>query len=75
MSVYDLPTLATQMSDAFKARTNGAPVIIGLFFDPLTYPSREQYQTGESTKALARKKLLQQVEHFVEYLKKEGVVE
>lgn len=35
---YDYAWLATQVSEAFKQRTDGQPVIIGLFFDPAAYP-------------------------------------
>ena len=72
VSVYDLPTFATQVSDAFKARTNGTPVVIGLFFDPMA--SAKWKDNAADIKAQSREKLRAQVLHFVEYLKKEGVV-
>jgi len=75
---YDLSWLATQMSDAFKKRKNGNPVIIGLFFEPSTYPLQEKGQAVETyndTKDRARDKLRAQVLHFVDYLKHEGIVE
>jgi len=101
---FNLSWLASHASDAFKARTNGNPVVIGLFFDPLTYPksSKEKWQeirkrmaeqkeregrenwteymayekqVEAATKVIAHEKLRRQVLHFVEYLKKEGVVQ
>jgi len=88
---FDLAKLATQMGDAFKARTNGNPVVIGLFFDPLTYPKDfswakldglsgeqrnvEYEKIRKDTEKISREKLRRQVQHFVEYLKKEGVVQ
>ena len=87
---FDFAWLATQVRDAFAQRDEGAPVIIGLFFEPSTYPLRDRdfgfhelndeqkrrYQAEKKeTKERAREKLRVQVLHFVEYLKKEGVVE
>ena len=88
---HDFAWLATQVRDAFAQRDEGDPVIIGLFFEPSTYPLRDRdsdfrglndeqrlarYQTEtKDTKERAREKLRVQVLHFVEYLKKEGVVE
>ena len=88
---FDFAWLATQVRDAFAQRDEGDPVIIGLFFEPSTYPLRDRdsdfhglndeqrlarYQTEtKDTKERAREKLRVQVLHFVEYLKKEGVVE
>ena len=77
---FDLATLATQVGEAFRQRTDGKPVIIGLFFDPLTYPekgrltrTRDNYeQVEKETKERAREKLRLQVRHFAEYLKQEG---
>ena len=94
----DLSWLASQVSDAFKKRTKGEPVTIGIFFDPIVYDrsydndgldlhglewkQRSYVQTQidaqnpiKDPKARAREKLRQQVLHFVEYLKKEGVAD
>jgi len=35
---YNYAALATRVSDAFKQRDKGDPVIIGLFFEPSVYP-------------------------------------
>ncbi|MCL1888659.1 MAG: hypothetical protein FWF96_07305 [Kiritimatiellaeota bacterium] len=74
VSSYDLSSLASQVRDAFAQRETGDPVVIGIFFEPLTHP--EPYNENEKdTKARAKEKLRGQVRHFVEYLKQEGVVE
>jgi len=99
---WDLAWLATHVRDAFAARNEGEPVVIGLFFDPMTYPDekyrfdhrkydsedleqwekyRKQWweidrvQGDKEAKEIATEKLRQQVLYFVEYLKKEGVIE
>jgi len=94
---FDFASLASEISDTFKQRANGKPVIIGIFFEPSTYPEkkerekrpeqgkvdldkiREQVRTDyekirQETKERAKEKLRQQVQHFVDYLKQEGVV-
>ena len=74
----DFSWLASQISDVFQKREDGEPVIIGLFFEPLTYPPLDNrlrvLEEEQETKKRAHEKLRQQVLHFVEYLKKEGVV-
>jgi hypothetical protein len=42
---YNLAWLATQVGDAFKQRDTGAPVVIGLFFDPMVYPREYEIST------------------------------
>ncbi|MCL1921453.1 MAG: hypothetical protein FWG50_10340 [Kiritimatiellaeota bacterium] len=91
------PWLTSRMRGAFAMRDTGVPVVIGLFFDPTTFPSqearqkinklavdrnasneqrqREYEQIRKETKEVAKEKLRKQVQHFVEYLKQEGVVE
>jgi hypothetical protein len=83
---FDLSWLASEVSDAFKQRADGKPVIIGIFFEPSTYPEKrktrgatpaqwqdEYAQLQKETRERAKEKLRQQVQHFVEYLKQEGV--
>jgi len=36
----NLAWLASEMAGVFKQRTKGAPAIIGLFFDPIVYPDK-----------------------------------
>ena len=72
---FNFAELATLVSDTFKQRDDGAPVIIGLFFEPSTYPEKGGYKADDATKDRAREKLRAQVLHFVDYLKQEGVVE
>ena len=75
VSVYDLTKLATQMGEAFKARAEGEPVVIGLFFDPLHKVEWRGEKSRDDAKAESLEKLRGQVLHFVNYLKEEGVVE
>ena len=77
-SWHDLPWLVTQMRETFLQRTNGAPVIIGLFFDPMPDSDWFFLEDGDMqiyTKEDAREKLRKQVLHFMEYLKQNGIVE
>jgi hypothetical protein len=88
---YDFPWLARHVAEAFRQRTNGPPVIIGVFFDPMAdfYGDRIRDEHGfprhmgneisnpsvQKAAERNREKLRKQVSHFVEYLKQEGVVE
>ena len=97
---YDFPELMELVSESFKKRDTGKPMMIGLFFDPLasrwhgvarnpntrglTEAQRQfmQEQTNkrdwqnelEISREVARAKLRKQVLHFVDYLKREGVL-
>ena len=76
VSWVNLPWLVTQMRETFLQRTNGAPVIIGLFFDPMPGSDWEDFTNHKDlTHENAREKLRKQVLHFMDYLKREGVVE
>ena len=88
---YDFPWLAAQVAESFRQRTNGQPVIIGIFFDPMAdyygdkvrdergilrhMPEKISNPSHEKAAERNREKLRAQVSHFVEYLKQEGVVE
>ena len=90
-SSVDLAWLATQMGGVFKEREEGAPVIIGLFIDPMTDDDYENVDTRgltleqinllwgkqqrENADERAREKLRMQIMHFIEYLKRENVLE
>jgi len=94
---FNFSWLASEVSEAFKQRTDGKPIIIGIFFEPSTYPEKKErekrpeqgkvdlekirehvradYETiRQETKERAKEKLRQQVQHFVKYLKEEGVI-
>ena len=77
----DLPALAQRLHADFSTRTNGAPVTIGLFFDPLV---RGKTLSGEEAAPLdwpqrrelfrqgALELLREQVRHFLDWAREEG---
>ena len=100
---YDFPKLMAQVAESLGKRTEGRPVTVGLFFDPLakgwngrrgtaTAPGLSEEQAAFLEKQaggqwrlswqerqaaateLARVKLRKQVLHFIDYLRREGVL-
>lgn len=77
----DLPALAQRLHADFSTRTNGAPVTIGLFFDPLvcgkTLSGEEAApldwpQRRELFRQGALELLREQVRHFLDWAREEG---